>query len=423
MKDNKTFCLAPWLSAHTFPNGNTYPCCVWHIDKPIGNINEKELKEIWNDKPLRDIRTKMLNGEKIEQCSRCYDIEKTSNQSYRIRINRQFESSTDLVEQTLPDGTVKQMKIKLWDFRLSNFCNLRCRSCGIDLSSSWLNDTIKLSGGDSSRKALITVNDKVQFMDMIEDQYKHVEEIYFAGGEPLIMPEHYAILDKLIEIGNTDVVLRYSTNFTKLVFKGKHIFEYWKHFPNLEVLVSLDGVKEKGEYIRKGLHYDSLVKNLHELRDSGLILTKAGFVVTYGTMNYEHLFEMVLEFLEKDLIDSKYPSRDESAFREVVFSPIYSPKQYDCRYLPDHIKDRFKTRLINFHEELSKYDISEAVVWDIIDRLKAVYNNSVTGEFNLEHMNYYVDFTKQLDTIRGEDYESVFPEVDVREFLRNKKNI
>lgn len=420
MRDSKTFCLAPWLSAHTFPNGDMYPCCVWHIDKPIGNVNEKDLKEIWNDKPLRDIRTKMLNGEKIKECSRCYDIEKTSTQSYRVRINRQFESSTDMVEETLPDGTVKEMKIKLWDFRLSNFCNLRCRSCGIDLSSSWHSDTIKLSGGDASRKALISINDKVQFMEMIEDQYQYVEEIYFAGGEPLMMPEHYAILDKLIEIGNTNVVLRYSTNFTKLVFKGKHIFDYWKHFPNLEVLVSLDGVKEKGEYIRKGLKYNELVKNLHELRDSNLILTKAGFVVTYGTMNYEHLFEMVLEFLDKDLIDKRFPEPGESAFREVVFSPIYNPLQYDCRYLPNSIKDRYKHRLSNFHKELARFNLNKAVQENIISRLQSVYDNSLTGEYSPEHMEYYLKYTKQLDEIRGEDYKSIFPEVELLDFTEKK---
>ena len=421
-EENKSFCLAPWISAHTFPDGRTFPCCVWDIGNPIGNINDQNLKDIFNNDKLKEVRRKMLSGEKVESCSRCYSIEKNSPHSYRNKINREFESSMDLLEVTKPDGTVEKMNIKLWDFRLSNFCNLRCRSCGIDLSSGWYKDQIQLNPSlKGELKALISLNDKVSFMDMIEDQYQYVEEIYFAGGEPLMMPEHYQILDKLIQIGKTDVRVRYSTNYTNVLFKKKHIFDYWKHFKNLEILVSLDGVKEQGEYIRKGLDYNSLKTNLLELKDSNISMTKAGFVVTYGVLNYEHLFDIVIEFIKEDLIDKDYP--EDRCYREVIFSPIYTPVYFDCSYLPILFKRRFLRRLNQFNLELDQFSVHEMVKKDIINRLREVYESSLLNSFDITIMKKFVSETQKLDKIRKEKFLEVFKNYSFEEFTDNSLNL
>ena len=66
------------------------------------------------------------------------------------------------------------------------------------------------------------------------------------------MPEHYQILDKLIELGRTNVKIRYSTNFSKFKFGKKHVFDYWKQFKNLQLWVSVDGIGKIGEYVRHG---------------------------------------------------------------------------------------------------------------------------------------------------------------------------
>lgn len=423
-KYDDKLCLAPWLSLHTWPDGSTFPCCVWDNTDPIGNINDTPLSEIWNGDKLKDTRLKMLNGERVESCRRCYKLEKLEPYSYRLKINKDFKNSYNLIEHTDELGNVNKMQIKLWDFRLSNFCNLKCRSCGLNLSSSWYSDVIELHPSLKGKlKALITVNDKVSFMDMIEDQYEYVEEIYFAGGEPLMTPEHYTILDKLIEKGNTNIRLRYSTNLTQLTFKGKHIFEYWKHFPNLEVLVSLDGVKEKGEYIRKGLDYSQLKKNIYDLRDSNLTFTKVGFVVTYGVLNYEHLFEIVLEFLNEDLVDKEFPTHGRYNIREIIFSPIFVPDYFDCSFLPPKIKERFYRRLQTFGDELTKIGTQDKVKQDIIDKLKAIHQRSLQNQYSSEIMDKFIDETLKLDKVRKEKFNDVFPEYDLYEdFKTNIEN-
>jgi len=412
--ENKSICLAPWLSIHTWPDGSTFPCCVWDSDDPIGNINDTDLTTIWNNSRLRDVRVKMLNGEKVKSCERCHKLEELEPYSYRLKINKDFNDSFDIIEKTDKNGNVEEMKIKLWDFRLSNFCNLKCRSCGISLSSSWYGDLIELKPMLKGKiKALISVNDKVSFMDMIENQYDHVEEIYFAGGEPLITPEHYTILDKLIERGNTNIRLRYSTNLTNLVYKGKHIFDYWKHFPNLEVLISLDGVKKQGEYIRKGLNYSELKQNVYALRDSGLTFTKVGFMVTYGVLNYEHLFDIILEFLKEDLTDKDFPDHGRYNLREILFSPIYRPQNLDCSYLPSTFKKRYFQRLQNFGQELDKIGTHEKVKQDLIGKLKSVYEHSIQNQYSRSIMESFVRDTVRLDEVRKEKFNDVFDGIDL----------
>tara|TARA_R110000803_G_scaffold208369_1_gene276986 strand:+ start:12720 stop:13985 length:1266 start_codon:yes stop_codon:yes gene_type:complete len=402
LKNSKTFCLAPWLSIHTWPDGKTYPCCIWDSNDPVGNVNNETLDEIWNNERMKQTRAGMLKGEKISSCKRCYHLEETGDSSYRKRINYEHQDKIHYVDNTNKDGTLSIMNLHLWDVRISNFCNFKCRSCGLGLSSSWFSDTVAL--GKQADKALININDKASFMDMLNPHYDCVNEIYFAGGEPLVMPEHYQILDKLIELDRTDVNIRYSTNFSKMTFKKKHIFDYWEKFPNLELYISIDGVGKIGEYVRKGYDDTLFESNVKEYQNSNIKATDYAYAITYGTLNYLHLFDMVLDFIERDFIDK-------DAFkgsRTLFFSPIDYPTYYDSVYLPDRFKESFKKRLDKFENELTKTGVSDFILGDIIRKLDIVYKRSITKDFDLDQMKECKAMTDKLDTIRKEKFNDVF---------------
>jgi len=402
LEESKTFCLAPWLSIHTWPDGKTFPCCIWNSNEPVGNINDESLKDIWNNDTMRRTRIGMLNEEKISSCRRCYHLEETGDKSYRQRINKEHWDKIDYIDGTDSDGNLRIMNLHLWDIRISNFCNFKCRSCGLGLSSSWYSDSKAL--GQNPEKALININDKASFMDMLEPHYDCVDEIYFAGGEPLMMPEHYQILDKLLELGRTDVNIRYSTNFSNMSFKGKHIFEYWKKFPNLELYVSIDGVGKVGEYVRKGYDDKLFNQNVIDYKNSKVKHTDYAYAITYGVLNYLHLFDMILDFIERDFIDKE-------AFigaRTLFFSPIDYPTYYDSVFLPDRYKDQFKERLDNFDVELNSTGVSKYVLDDIMDKLNTVYKRSISKDFNYEEMAKCKEVTDKLDEIRKEKFSDVF---------------
>ena len=415
LKESKTFCLAPWLSIHTWPDGKTYPCCVWNSGEPVGNINDESLDKLWNNDVMKKTRVGMLKGEKISSCRRCYNLEETGDGSYRKRINNEHWGKIHYIDNTDVDGNLNIMNLHLWDIRISNFCNFKCRSCGFGLSSSWYSDAKAL--GQNPEKALININDKASFMDMLEPHYNCVDEIYFAGGEPLIMPEHYQILDKLIELGRTDVNIRYSTNFSKLSFKGKHIFDYWKKFPNLELYISIDGVGKIGEYVRKGYDDKIFNQNIIDYKNSGIRHTDYAYAITYGALNYLHLFDMVLDFIERDFIDTEL----EKETRTLFFSPIDYPTHYDSAFLPDLFKEKFRKRLEGFEFELKKTAISDRFRESIISKLNTLYKRSISKNFEHKEMSECKDITDKLDKIRKEKFIDVFG-YETSEFIQ-KSNI
>ena len=104
--------------------------------------------------------------------------------------------------------------------------------------------------------------------DMWEQLIPHldyVEQIYFAGGEPLMMAEHYNILDELERRGRFDVRLIYNTNFTQVKLKDRTVFDYWKRFKNVAVGASLDDQHGRAEYIRKGTDRHQVIANRAEM--------------------------------------------------------------------------------------------------------------------------------------------------------------
>ena len=95
----------------------------------LGNLNDESLEDIYNSDLMKDIRVKMLNDERHEACSRCYHQEDSGGHSMRHRANKSWKKHENLIETTEDDGTVEEMKLPYWDFRFSNICNFKCRSC------------------------------------------------------------------------------------------------------------------------------------------------------------------------------------------------------------------------------------------------------------------------------------------------------
>ena len=316
---NDKFCAAPWSHLYVVPSGEAIPCCYWNHDylkdengfptgnTDFGNINDYDtVNDLMNNSSFKDLRTRFLNGEGHPGCKNCdkHDDAGRHAQSGRNVFNTQFltEKTKESVSNTLEDGTAEPNIIYL-DIRFGNICNLKCRMCGHGFSSSWYDDDVKLkelslwkeeTGRHIPMKEsrLDKKFDKTKFLhvdcfDKIKPYLQYAEEIYFAGGEPLLYPEHTKILDVLLETNNTNCRLRYNTNLTSLKYKKKDIIkDYWNQFTNIHIVPSIDGMGDTVEYIRTNMKWDVFVENynrvLKELPDTHL---RPG--VTIGIMNVE----------------------------------------------------------------------------------------------------------------------------------------
>jgi radical SAM protein with 4Fe4S-binding SPASM domain len=401
-KVSDTFCIMPWTHLHTWPNGNVYPCCLADSDYPVGNLKKNTLEEIWNSKDLKKIRTELLNGEKPGVCHRCYMQEDMGTPSFRVSSNDQWRHHIDnAIETTSEDGTSSNFKLNYWDFRFSNVCNLKCRMCGPELSSSWYDDQINMFGQSSTPKALIHCNDLAHedIMIYVDRFINDVEEIYFAGGEPFIMEEHYIILEKLIKAGNTKCRIRYNTNFTSLKFKKWDLIKLWKPFvkfnkDNVRVFASLDAIGEVAEYARKNTKWSAVEGNIKKLHENNMN------VFTSTTVSIFNLFELP-RFVER-MSELGIPMSKMQMNNVLTF-----PDYYCINILPDKLKEYAITILDNHIKSIEGNEESKHIknYYDVIKKYLYMEPHKSKDEINKD----FIKFTEIKDKWRNETFVNVFP--------------
>tara|TARA_B100000927_G_scaffold290448_1_gene289329 strand:+ start:11301 stop:12518 length:1218 start_codon:yes stop_codon:yes gene_type:complete len=399
MSDKKNLCMLPWVHLHTWPNGNVYPCCITPMEYIAGNLNDSSLEEIYNSDLIKDIRVKMLNDERHDACSRCYHQEDSGGHSMRHRANKSWKHYENLIETTEDDGTIEEMKLPYWDFRFSNICNFKCRSCGPQLSTGWYPDTKKIAVLETGRSFLpddVPKKNTFDLWEQIEPHFESVEEIYFAGGEPLIMEEHYRILKKLDAMGKHDVLIRYNTNFSEMRYKDLHVLEFWPKFKNIEVGASIDGMEEQGEFIRSGFNWEQFKENRNRMKET---CSHVNFYVssTISIQNAYHVIPFHHALVDGGYIDSY------NAFNVNI---VTEPKHLDMRILPQHHKvelEKLYQKHIDFLSEKSAWPVKQG-----FDTLR----NHLMQELDREHLKVFQYKMKQLDELRGEDFQKTFPELE-----------
>jgi len=264
LTESKTFCMYPWTHLHVYPTGDVQPCChAEHWAGNFGDAKKQTMKELWSSGKMKRLRADMLNEVESKACGRCYEQEANGFFSGRQSSNKHFGH---LIKKGTDIDPPFQMAY--WDVRFSNLCNLSCRSCGHMFSSSWYQDQVALHGSGHANINTAMFYAGRHEMDMYEQLIEHIdyaEQIYFAGGEPLTMKEHYMILDELESRKMFDTKLLYNTNFTKNKLKDKTIFDYWAKFKNVAVGASLDAMGPRAELIRNGTKWSEVEYNRQQL--------------------------------------------------------------------------------------------------------------------------------------------------------------
>lgn len=396
MKDNKVFCILPWIHTHLNTEGDVFPCCVsWSPERKsrVGWLKDSSLEELFNNDFMKQLRLDMLAGkERPDVCSNCYDREKGGFQSARQGYNLDHKKDLSVVETTREDGYVEP-KIKSWDIRFSNLCNLKCRTCGPLFSTTWAQEKT-----DEDYVKLNAIEDST---DPLENQYEHVEKLYFAGGEPLIMPEHYKTLNKLISNGRAkDIQIIYNSNLTKLDYNKNDLISLWKEFRNVVIGASIDAVGSRAEYIRNGISWAQIESNLKRLMVFKEECPTFDFYYspTVGILNIDHISDMHKYLYENKLITN---------INAINFNLLLYPLHYDMRILPVNIKDKI-TEKISLHTDwLSSISAPQETI-DKFLSLKSYLNQDMENSNN--HLEEFKKVTNSLDLIRGENFNNALPE-------------
>lgn len=344
LKESQVFCIYPWVHLHAFPNGDAYPCCHAETAHPVGNCQKNTLEQIYFDQPMQKLRDDMLSERSNPTCDRCYEQERMGLFSGRKSANKHHGHNIKKIYDN-------KFEMTYWDIRFSNLCNLSCRTCGDIFSSSWYQDQYRLveelfvssyqDVSDPLWPKIETVQEFLQLPDHIKNECSqvyginppqshvnksfnisplvyagrwetdmweqlephldYVEQIYFAGGEPLLMEEHYNILEELVRRKRFDVRLIYNTNFTHTKLKKRSVFEYWSMFESVAVGASLDGEGVRGEYIRNGTKWDVILRNRYEMLEK---CPRTDFYIspTVSLLNVMHVPDFHKSWVDKGLI-------------------------------------------------------------------------------------------------------------------------
>jgi organic radical activating enzyme len=402
LKDSKTFCIYPWIHLHSYPTGETYPCCHADMQHPVGNNKEDPLDVIWNDTKMKEIRRDMLDEIPNKACTGCYEQEKHGFFSGRRSANKHHGHHINKSLKTTDAGTIQDFKMYYWDIRFSNLCNLSCRSCGHIFSSSWHKDQAHLAeqAGDSNWKnenkvLLLSGRSKTDMIDQVMKHINYVEQIYFAGGEPLMMDEHYIILEELERRERFDVRLIYNTNFTQVKLKDRYVFDYWKKFDSVSVGASLDAMGKHAEYIRKGTKWSTVEDNRRRMIDT---CPNVDFYIspTLSIMNAMHITDFHKDWVEKGLLKHQ----------DLNINILQDPMHYRIDIAPKHYKDKIRTKFQEHIKWLEGHDDLQRATNGFISAINFLDVN------NTKHLSTFWEKTKQLDEIRNENIFNSIPELN-----------
>jgi radical SAM protein with 4Fe4S-binding SPASM domain len=387
------FCMIPWIHMHAFPDGRAYPCCLGDDKYPIGNFKQDTMETVWNQDSYKTMRKNMLEEKPCKECTKCYEQEQNGFVSMRNSTNKNFGHHINIVDQTHDDGHFDNFKLRYYDVRFSNLCNFTCRTCGGWFSSSWYKEETDIYGPRNYPSVLFAGRTEIDMWEQLEPHIPYLEQIYFAGGEPLMMEEHYRILKELVKREMFDVKLIYNTNFSRLSLKDDNVLDYWRLFKNVSVGASLDAMGPRAEYIRKGTKWDQIVRNREQMIAQ---CPNTDFYVssTVSLYNAHHLVDFHRDWVEQGLIRAQ----------DWNINILQGPDRDRVDVLPQTLKDEIRAK------------IEEHILWlepqDHLKRAVSGYRGILKFmEDDRSHLlGEFFRVNNIHDEYRKEQFEDVFPE-------------
>ena len=280
--------MAPWTHTYLSPQTERRLCCAsrepaqsfeQYIDTEAGTgkYTPVTLEQHWNSDHMRSVRRRMLAGETLPECDVC-NSKLLNTDVYRSYFWHLFKHKYDDVVATTDSTGYTTMLPVSWDYRFSNLCNFKCRTCGDMLSSAWETEqkTHSMTNWHNPknnwmqpeiRREITKFQDEqieAEFAEAVEQH--RVEEVYWVGGEPLMYEQHWRYMKRIVELGDGGrVYARYNTNLSRVEYRGVNLYrDILANIRDWQICASLDGTGDIGEYIRTGLDYSQFCRNFEE---------------------------------------------------------------------------------------------------------------------------------------------------------------
>lgn len=403
--------MHPFTGLATREDGAIKICCR---SMPIGWIQEESLEDAWNNDTMQLVRKQILNSERPDVCKPCFDLEDQGVESLRQRhINGVIPEARINLYPNTEFKEILPFEFPTMEIKLNNLCNLKCRMCNPLDSTNWKDWDAVVPFYKKENNYLVPTIDKLvntpgKYIGPFDDTdnwwvsfeklLPHFRRVEFAGGEPLMDPYHYKILDMLKPYG-ANIELKYATNGTTLgISKGRTIHDYWPHFRSIAVNVSIDGIHNVYNYIRTNSDFEEVERNIKEIQAIPNVSRVVG-AFTAQAGNILQAAECIDYFLNKLGI--------------VFYSHRVSyPNVLSAQVLPQALKIEAINRLqqvslrVPTFEIVKKHPILERItqqqIQDNINYLNAKDESHRWSEF--------LEFNRALDATRNQNLLEAVPE-------------
>lgn len=444
---SSTFCILPWIHLSTRPNGHLRLCCTANAssagktnDKEYGgevgilkmtdgkpaNLNVTDLMSAWNNQYMKDTRRQMLDGHVPHSCTKCFDEEAAGHRSKRqweteYWVN-QGVSIEDLLSDTGEDGTVPA-KLYYIDLRPGTKCQLKCIMCSPHDSSAWIPDWNKayptienaalketMGWNNKGRENGASYNwhqDNPTFWTQLNEQIPHMKQLYFAGGEALIINEHYTLLREVIKQGYADkITLRYNSNGIEM---PDELFELWSHFKQVRFHFSIDDIHARNDYIRYPAEWDTIETNLRRL-DETPDNVEVTIACAVQALNIYYIPDFVKWKIEQNFKKiNPYPL----GAGLINWHFVYHPPHLNVKVLPNWFKDKVEAKYEEFYEWLkTNYRNDEDFLNSGygINRMKGMVSFMKSDDWS-NRMPEFREYLNKMDAVRGNSFVETFPEM------------
>jgi sulfatase maturation enzyme AslB (radical SAM superfamily) len=237
---NKSLCSYPWVGSTIRPNGQLVPCCRYNHSYDNNRDATVDSTDPRSSKHWIELRQKMLAGEKISNCDRCYKDEESGMESMRQFSLKHYTPKNENLDSLL------QLEVAF-----NNLCNLACVHCSSYSSSKWYNEDYKK--GKIGKIGILENNFSIETLDL--SQLQHLKII---GGEPLMAQEKFINLLKRIDLSKLNILI--ISNGTILPNNELRILlENSKH---LSINISLDGLYSVNDWFRWPSKFNQIIENL-----------------------------------------------------------------------------------------------------------------------------------------------------------------
>lgn len=359
------YCYHPFHGLEIESNGAIRPCCKFRPElfKDWPGFNVKDgINTYLNSDALKQLQDQFNNNEKPAACIRCWKDEETGLPSKRqLDADKAGPAPTGIKFLTLP---------------LGNHCNLKCRICGPDSSTSWIAEHKALTG---EKFDVQSWHKDPRILAEILRLAKDCVEIHIHGGEPFLLEnfEHSLFLTTLVSTGAaSNIKLHYSTNGT--VFPVEDLWRIWKYFKIVDVQVSLDDYGKRFEYNRHPAKWAIVEDNLMKYKARlPLFQLSISTTVSVFTINYLDEFFTYIQSL---------------GLPKPWLGRLHTPIYYQVNVLPDEARNEIKNKLLNSQHN----DLRAIASW-------------LDGN-NLQWKRF-VEMVHKHDKYRNEKFVDIFPEL------------